>query len=137
MRPTQTLRTTADIKNPTFDGRCRYGIEAHRVIPAGTFVLYRPACTVEVRGKMREFDEDARILLHGKVGHTNYELRPLLRLHSEPAEPETVAEILMAEDFSVNNCDHLLGAAIRAGLLTRDQLRLLCRVVEASWEEEV
>lgn len=114
-REYETRRLTADVQNPRFDGRCKYGPEAVRSWAAGTLFRYCP-------WTQRESYSDASIAAIGKVSVYG-DVADILRHNSEPSAPATAKELVLDEDCTWVDAEALLQAMLDQGVVTMDQAR--------------
>jgi hypothetical protein len=111
-------RTTSVLKNPSYDGRARYGDKAIKHYAAGTMFEVR-------RSERYDFINGARVLLpDGKhLWVSTPEVAQLFEQHSEPAAPRTVFEVMFACDLPTNCSDDVLCQLFKDSVITLEQIR--------------
>lgn len=121
----RTLRiTTQEIKNPSYDRRCRYGEKAIDIVPAGTVFEYLPGYVEEITlsdGTKSRWQEAPsayinRTMIMGK-------LASLMEAQSVEHKPQNFTE-LAAQYGYAPNCvaDDVIEKLLSDGTVTLNQL---------------
>ena len=131
-----TRRLNADVKNPKFDRRCRYGIEARGVIPAGTFFTYREEGELDRGDRLPIFlERDAKALFGAKAEYTGSLLAEAMFKASDPCIASTAMEVMMAHDVNSHCADNVLQKLVDAGSVTLEQVAQACKAFLEEYDE--
>jgi len=128
-KPYSIHRITVDVPNPSYDGRCKHGIESVKIFKAGTLVAVYEWINDKPWQVNIPFGSQSRIII-GDVAQS---------LHDSliDAKPENVSEAIFVRGASsYGMSEDLLQSLFDNGDITIDQIDAAITRVFAKWDAE-